>query len=188
MVSKSRSPQNLRKNKSTPKESKLSISPRAVIGKIYSDSCSHCRIMQPEWETMKENIKNRCNDNNIQEPEYLEIEISRDLKQLEEFNKNNQDFLQQTNIKYEYVPTIFLIDEENGIQYYDDEQERTCDKMEKFMVERYYKHHGIPVFIGGKKSKNANKIKTKKAKSKNTKTNKVESKKTKRNFFAIFGF
>ena len=179
MVSKSRSPQNLSKKKSTPKESKSSSSPRTVIGKIYSDSCWHCTRMQPEWDTMKENIKNRCNDNNTPEPEYLEIETSKDLKQLEEFNKNNQDFLQQTNIEYEHVPTIFLIDGENGIQYYDDEQERTCDKMEKFMVERYYKHHGIPVSIGGKKKVSK---KTKKAK----KTNKA--KKTKKNFFAIFGF
>ena len=164
MVSKSRSPQNLSKNKSTPKESKSSASPRIVIGKIYSDSCWHCTKMQPEWEKMKENIKNKCSNHNIPEPDdYLEIEISRDLKQLEEFNKNNQDFLRQTNIKYEYVPTIFLIDQEKGIQYYDDKQERTCDKMEKFMVKRYYKHHGI---MGGKK----------------------KAKKTKKNFFALFGF
>jgi len=184
MVSKSRSPQNLSKNKSHPKESKTSL-PRTVIGKIYSDNCGHCTIMQPEWKKMKENIKNKCSKYNIPEPECLDVEINTnldELDELDEFNNKNQDFLQQTKIAYEYVPTIFVV-YEDGIKYY--EGERSCDKMESFMLDRYYKHHGIPVSIGGKKS---NRIKTKKAKSKNTKTNKAKSKKTKKNFFAIFGF
>jgi hypothetical protein len=186
MVSKSTSPQNLSKNKSTPKESKSSASPRIVIGKIYSDSCWHCTKMQPEWEKMKKNIKNKCSSYNIPEPECLDIEINTNLDDLDKFNNNNnnQEFLQQTNIKYEYVPTIFVI-YKDGIKYY--EGERTCDKMESFMLDRYYNHHDIPVSIGGKKSKKAKKTKSKKAKSK-TKSNKVESKKTKKNFFAIFGF
>jgi hypothetical protein len=180
MGSKSRSPQNLSKNKTTPKDSSA---PRTVIGKIYSDNCGHCTVMKPEWKKMKENIKNKCSKYNIPEPECLDIEINTNLDELDEFNNNNnQEFLQQTKIEYEYVPTIFVI-HEDGIKYY--EGERSCDKMESFMLDRYYKHHGIPVSIGGKKSKN---IKTKKAKSKNTKTNKAKSKKTKKNFFAIFGF
>jgi hypothetical protein len=181
MVSKSRTPQNLSKQKSHPKESKTSGS-RMVIGKIYSDNCGHCTVMKPEWKKMKENIKNKCSKYNIPEPECLDVEINTNLDELDEFNNNNQEFLQQTKIEYEYVPTIFVI-HEDGIKYY--EGERSCDKMESFMLDRYYKHHGIPVSIGGKKSKNT---KTKKAKSKNTKTNKAKSKKTKKNFFAIFGF
>ena len=181
MGSKSRSPQNLSKNKTTPKDSNASAH-RTVIGKIYSDNCGHCTVMKPEWTKMKENIKNKCSSYNIPEPECLDIEINTNLDELDEFNNNNQEFLQQTKIEYEYVPTIFVI-HEDGIKYY--EGERSCDKMESFMLDRYYKHHGIPVSIGGKKSKNT---KTKKAKSKNTKTNKAKSKKTKKNFFAIFGF
>ena len=166
---------------STPKESKSSASPRTVIGKIYSDECIHCTRMQPEWDKMKENIKNKCNNYNVPEPdEYLEIETSKDLQKLEEFNQNNLDFLQNSEIKYKYVPTIFVIDVE-GIKYYDGE--RTCDKMEKFMVDRYYKHHGIPVSIGGKKSKKTNKTRKNK-----TRKNKTRKNKTKKNFFAIFGF
>ena len=184
MVSKSRTPQNLSKNKTTPKELKTSA-PRTVIGKIYSDNCGHCTVMKPEWKKMKENIKNKCSSYNIPEPECLDIEINTNLDELDEFNNKNQDFLEQTKIEYEYVPTIFVI-HEDGIKYY--EGERSCDKMENFMLDRYYKHHGIPVSVGGKKSKNTNKTKTKKAKSKNTKTNKAESKKTKKNLFAIFGF
>ena len=180
MVSKSRLPQKLTKENSTPKESKSSAS-RTVVGKIYSDNCGHCTIMQPEWDKMKENIKNKCTTYNIPEPECLEVEINTNLDDLDEFNNKNQDFLQQTKLEYEYVPTIFVIDEEHGIKYY--EGERSCDKMESFMLDRYYKHHGIPVSIGGKKSKKTNNAKTKKTKSK--KTNRT---KTRKSLFAIFGF
>lgn len=177
MVSKSRS---LGREKNTPKESKSSAS-RTVIGKIYSNGCGHCTIMQPEWEKMKENIKNKCSAYNIPEPEWLDVEINTNLDTLNEFNNKNQDFLQQTKIEYKYVPTIFVIDEEHGIKYY--EGERSCDKMESFMLDRYYKHHDVPVSIGGKKKyKNS---KTKRAKSK--KPNKTNTK-TKKSFFSIFGF
>jgi hypothetical protein len=176
MVSKSRSSE-LKKNTSTPKELTLP-NKRVVIGKIYSDFCGYCNIMKPEWEKMKQNIKNRCNKHNIPEPKYLEIESNTNLDELDEFNKNNQDFLKQTKIEFEFVPTIFVVDEE-GLKYY--EGERISDNMENFMLDRYYKHHNVPVLIGGKKSKKTN---TKKNKSKKSKNNT----KTKKNFFAIFGF
>jgi hypothetical protein len=171
MVSKSKTISPPKKTSSKEKSIKKD---RIVIGRIYSETCPHCIVMEPEWDTMKTNITEKCHNNNVSGPEYLEIE-AHDLDDLTEFNNDNKEFLQNKLIENKGYPTIFVI-YRNGVKYY--EGQRSADKMENIMASDYYKDNDILYVkpIGGKKTKNNRTIKKRK------------NKKTKKNIFSIFGF
>jgi len=175
MVSKSKKISMTPPKKTSSKEKSIKKD-RIVIGKIYSETCPHCIEMEPEWDRMKTNITEKCHNNNVSGPEYLEIE-ARDLHDLTEFNNNvnNYDLLKGDLIENKGYPTIFVI-YRHGVKYYGGE--RNADKMENIMASDYYKDNDILYVkpIGGKKSK------------KNRTIKKRKNKKTKKNIFSIFGF
>jgi thiol-disulfide isomerase/thioredoxin len=74
---------------------------KKFIGKIYANWCGHCTKLKPEWEKMKQHLKNHP-------IEIVEIEAS-EIARLEAFKKKH-------GIMEQGYPTIFKIS--GKVEYY----------------------------------------------------------------------
>jgi thiol-disulfide isomerase/thioredoxin len=72
-----------------------------IIGKIYANWCGYCIALKPEWDKMKQELKNHP-------IEFIEIEAS-EQKRLEDFKKKH-------GIQVNGYPTIFKI--AGGVEYF----------------------------------------------------------------------
>lgn len=78
---------------------------KTIVGKIYANWCGHCQSLKPEWQMMKSTIKN---GSNIQ---FIEIEEGQ-INKLERFKQ------QFPNLEVNGYPTIFKIQPNGSIEYY----------------------------------------------------------------------
>jgi len=110
-----------------------------TIGKIYNDNCGHCVRMAPDWEKMKEELKNTD----------IVIKEFETAKQSDELKKYTKSLKKQTNqeLTYDGVPTIFKVSE-NKIEYYSGE--RSPEKMAAWAKSSDKSHSKVH---GGKKSR-----------------------------------
>ena len=74
---------------------------KKIIGKIYANWCGYCTALKPEWEKMKQHLKNHP-------IEIVEIEAS-EIARLEAFKKKH-------GIQVDGYPTIFKIT--GKVEYY----------------------------------------------------------------------
>ena len=116
---KSKTPKKAKKNVTFSKDlvEKRSALPVAY-GHVYSDECGYCREMQPEWNTLKENVGNKVT--------------------LCDIDKNHTENVRQFNEKYdsslnfEGFPTVFkLMSRHSPVEYYDQYYKNEKDKYEK---------------------------------------------------------
>jgi thiol-disulfide isomerase/thioredoxin len=104
-----------------------------LIGKIYADWCGHCRMLKPEWNKLKYNIKHKNGSHGYQ-IHYIEIEQQNEQSKVDKVNKI---YLHNTDKKLSLqggYPTIFKIINGN-IEYYSGD--RKAEAMQKWFL-----HHG----------------------------------------------
>jgi len=101
-----------------------------LIGKIYADWCGHCRMLKPEWNKLKYNIKQKNGSHGYQ-IHYIEIEQSVEQAKVDKVNKI---YLHATDKKLALqggYPTIFKI--MNGhLEYYSGP--RKAEAMQKWFL------------------------------------------------------
>ena len=98
-----------------------------LIGLLYWNECYHCKLLLPEWNKVKQDIKD---NNNV----YKIIEIENgEIQKLDEFNEINKNVLNGSKIIYVGFPTIFKIVNEN-IQYYEN-GDRTKEAILKWLYD-----------------------------------------------------
>jgi len=120
-----------------------------LIGKIYADWCGHCRMLKPEWNKLKYNIKQKNGSHGYQ-IHYIEIEQSAEQSKVDEVNKK---YLHATDKKLALqggYPTIFKI--MNGhLEYYSGP--RKAEAMQKWFLHHNGGNHDAHVVteekIGG---------------------------------------
>jgi len=106
---------------------------KIVIGKIFTNWCIHCKMLNPEWEKMKKKVKlqmGRHLKNTM--IEYCEIEGADDT---DETSRILQEKVEQKYgvppVNFQGFPTLFKI-VGNNISYY--EGDRTADALYKWAV------------------------------------------------------
>lgn len=129
----------VRKNKKTKRiknrfnktrRQKTQIRPKIiVIGKIYSISCFHCQMLEPEWNKMRENISN----NNSKNKNIIIVDIEQENQDNLILDINNKYLNSSINklALQEGYPTIFKI-ENGGVNYYNGQ--RDADSMIKWFL------------------------------------------------------
>lgn len=98
------------------------VIPPLVLGKIYANWCGHCKVLQPKWAIIEEEIPKRFPHNS--EPYVYEVEET-DMDDENDGLASLQPYLANPNEKVELqggYPTIFKI--VNGkLSYYEGSRE-----------------------------------------------------------------
>lgn len=113
---------------------------KTIIGKVYANWCGYCKMLKPEWDILKENIKG---NKNIQ---IQEVEI-------EEKKKMNQLKKKYPKLMIKGYPTIFKITGKK-IEYYTGE--RLANDMKLWALEN---HSSKPIKYTKKNIKKTRKTK-----------------------------
>ena len=112
------------------RKQKTVIKPKIkVVGKIYSNGCIHCQMLEPEWNKMKQEITNDAFNN--RRVVFVEIEQANQDAEIED--TNNKYLINSINklALQEGYPTIFRI--ENGnVDYYNGQ--RDADAMRRWFL------------------------------------------------------
>lgn len=103
-----------------------------IIGKIYADWCGHCRMLKPEWNKMKYNIKNN-KPHNMHQVRYIEIEQAQEQPKVDKVNKIYLSGSEKKLALQGGYPTIFKISEDI-LEYYNGP--RNAEMMEKWAFHR----------------------------------------------------
>ena len=113
---------------------KMVIEPsRITIGLIYAKWCIHCHHLIPIWNQMVNNIKKKSYQSS---PQYIVIEHS-NLKNVDEFNNQNSDYLNNERVQHNGFPTLFKIQNGKIDYYYGPKDPYTLEKW--FMGNSKYK-------------------------------------------------
>lgn len=116
-----------------------------VVGKLYSNGCIYCRMLEGEWNKMINKLANDLHlkldtDKHADLSEYRKF-VSNDgntvveIIQIEDANMEkdipyvNEHYLTQLEMP-NHVPVLFRIGENSDLRYYDGE--RTVNKMKDF--------------------------------------------------------
>jgi thiol-disulfide isomerase/thioredoxin len=103
------------------RKQKMVIKPKIkVVGKIYSNGCIHCQMLEPEWNKMKQEITSDAFNNR----RVVFVEIEQANQDAEIADTNNKYLINSSNklALQEGYPTIFRI--ENGkIDYYNGQRD-----------------------------------------------------------------
>jgi len=102
-----------------------------IIGKIYADWCGHCRMLKPEWNKMKYNIKN--NKNHVHQVRYIEIEQAQEQPKVDKVNKIYLSGSEKKLALQGGYPTIFKITQ-GVLEYYNGP--RNAEMMQKWALHR----------------------------------------------------
>ena len=86
-----------------------------IVGKLYAEWCMHCKNLEPIWKNLKEDLKDKIENKEL---EIVEFEETKDQTKLEEFKLKHP----HVEIQGGY-PTLFKIDKEGNITYYSGERE-----------------------------------------------------------------
>jgi len=78
------------------------------MGKIYANWCPHCVALEPEWNKMKENLKNHKTAKNSK-VNFIEIEQSQMEEKIHEVNKGILNGTVEKLSGDKGFPTIFCI-------------------------------------------------------------------------------
>jgi thiol-disulfide isomerase/thioredoxin len=113
------------------KTQKLGAKP-LLIGKIYANWCGHCRMLKPEWNKMKYNIKNN-KPHNMHQIRYIEIEQAQQDTKVDKVNKIYLSGSEKKLALQAGYPTIFKISE-GVLEYYNGP--RNAEMMEKWAFHR----------------------------------------------------
>jgi thiol-disulfide isomerase/thioredoxin len=101
-----------------------------IIGKIYADWCGHCRILKPEWNKMKYNIKNH-KPHNMHQVRYIEIEQAQEQPKVDKVNKIYLSGSEKKLALQGGYPTIFKITQ-GMLEYYNGP--RNAEMMQKWAL------------------------------------------------------
>lgn len=100
-----------------------------VVGKIYSNGCIHCQMLEPEWSKMKHDMMNDSFNN--KRVVFVEIEQADQDKQIADTNSKYLSNSINKLALQEGYPTIFKID--NGrVEYYNGQ--RDANTMERWFL------------------------------------------------------
>ncbi len=107
---------------------------RFIIGKLYMENCPHCTPLVPIWESLKERMNSKNQDEKLGlDIVYIDEESENIDSKLEKYNQQYFNGEKKIQVQVGY-PTIFFAIPEKKVDYY--EGERSLDALESWCIDK----------------------------------------------------